>query len=148
MSTSLLIVIHTNFLIDAITGRKAVAMAYANYDLDIQHRYQIELIGWPSHITFQSPSKITTSAALRAVRDALKSGLCRWAPLSHESREELAKRVDSGQVAKKHRAPRADKGSKRGPRSGIGKESIPPKQPRRTTRPNSSLSAEFVEESD
>jgi hypothetical protein len=110
---------------DAITGKKTIVMSYSNYDIDIRYKYQVELTGWPLHIPFSSPSQLTTSTALRAVRDALKTGICRWMPLSKESKEALVKRVESGEIAKKPRAARADKGVKRGPRAR-GKENIPP----------------------
>ena len=98
----------------------------------ITGRYQVELTGWPSHVTFKSPSQITTSMDLWAVWDVLKSGICRWTPLSHEANEELAKCVDSGELRKKSCAPQADKGKKRGPRNGVGKENRPPQSVRRT----------------
>jgi hypothetical protein len=119
-------------------------MSYTNYDIDIRHRYQIELTGWPAHIPITSPSHITTSAALHAVRDALKSGLCRWTPLSRESREALTKRVESGEVTKKPRAQRADKGTKRGPRVPSGKENVPPKKSGNTVSRFLPPSAQFV----
>ena len=105
-------------------------MSYINYDVDIRHRHQVELSGWPNHVPFTSPSHITTGAALRAVQDALKSGICRWVPLSRESKELLAQCIESGDVLKKSRAPRADKGTKRGPRRTTGKENRPPNKAR------------------
>lgn len=104
-------------------------MSYTNYNLDIRHQYHVELSGWPDNVPFTSPSHITTSSALQAVRDALKSGICCWMTLSCETREALAKGIQSGNVTKKPRAPRADKGVKCGPRAKpIGKENIPPKK--------------------
>ena len=66
--------------------------------------------------------------------------------MSAESREELAKRVESGDVGKKPRAPRADKGKRRGPRLGVGKENKPPRKT--VTRSIPPRSAEFVEDDD
>jgi hypothetical protein len=98
-------------------------MSYTNYDIDIRYKHRVELVGWPSHVPFTSPSHITTGVALRAVREALKSGLCHWVALTKDAREKLVKQVEAGEIAKKARATRADKGVKRAPR---GKENIPP----------------------
>ena len=139
----------TDVFADAITGRKTLAMSYSNYDIEIRNKYHVELTGWPNNVPFTSPSNITTSAPLRAARDALKSGVCRWTSLSHESREALAKRVDSGEITKKPRAPRADKGVKRGPR--VGKENIPPKSTKKARNAVSRAvppSAQFIDDAD
>ena len=66
-----------------------------------------------SDVSFASPSHIGNGTALRAVHDALRSGICHWVTLSRESREELMAKVSSGKVGKKVRATCADKGAKR-----------------------------------
>ena len=111
---------------DAITGQKTLPMLYINYDVDICHRHQVELSGWPNHVPFTSSSHITTGTALQAVQDALKSGICHWVPLSWESKELLTQHIELGDVLKKSHAPRADKGMKCGPHRTIGKENRPP----------------------
>ena len=96
---------------------------------------------------FTSPSHITTGAALHAVCDTLKSGICSWIPLTCESRETLVQCVESGDIAKKPHAQWANKGTKYGPQKPwSGKENIPPtKAHNALVRSIPPCSAEFVD---
>jgi hypothetical protein len=51
-------------------------MNYKNYDTAIVELLKVKLVGWPG--TMVSPSEMTSITELRTLRDALKSGACKW----------------------------------------------------------------------
>ena len=112
VSNILIFYIFIKVILDAITGHKTVMMSYMNYDVDIRHKLNVELVGWPESINFTSPSHISNRSALHAVHDALRSGVCHWVTLSRELQEELRAKISSGKVRKKAHATHADKGTK------------------------------------
>ncbi|KAJ7080783.1 hypothetical protein B0H15DRAFT_953380 [Mycena belliarum] len=97
---------------------RSANMSYEHYDYDIRELKACELLGWPSDITLERPSKMTAEHA-RKIRDMLVSGTIQWHRMSKEDHTELvqtqeAKRRETGAPAKK-RAGRSDLGTKRGP---------------------------------
>jgi hypothetical protein len=71
---------------------KQIAMNYINYETAIVERFKVKLIGW----TFSwlvSPSEIGTVDDIRTLRNALKTGVCKWICLS---KQELAAHVEEG----------------------------------------------------
>ncbi|KAI0038699.1 hypothetical protein FA95DRAFT_1613183 [Auriscalpium vulgare] len=94
-----------------------VHMAYDDYDTNVVERYGCKLVGWTLK-EFKSPSDIGAVVALRELRDALKSGTCKWVRLTkHEKAAHnlmLKERKTAGQVPeKKKRKERSDKGKTR-----------------------------------
>ncbi|KAH7923676.1 hypothetical protein BV22DRAFT_1014944 [Leucogyrophana mollusca] len=113
-----------------ITGRKTTpVMNYDNYEIAIMKNMGIKLVGWPIDVPFMSPSKICTVTEIRKLRDALKDGSCHWVTMSAAEVEQhtknIAARRAAGETVGKPRAPRGDRGKKRGPRAG-GKENKRP----------------------
>ncbi|KAH7922363.1 hypothetical protein BV22DRAFT_976567, partial [Leucogyrophana mollusca] len=100
----------------AITGR-SVAMNYQNYDTSLVPTHKIKLIGWPPDVPFVNPSLIGTVGAIRKLRDALKSGSCRWIRLNSREveahRMEVEAREQAGETVGRKRKRRADAGTKR-----------------------------------
>jgi hypothetical protein len=71
------------------TKTKQIAMNYINYETAIVERFKVKLVGWTYH-QIVSPSEIGTVDEIRTLRDALKTGACKWIRLS---KRELAAHV-------------------------------------------------------
>jgi hypothetical protein len=71
------------------TGSKRAEMNYVNYDKEIVERYKVKLVGW-TYERFVNPSHIGTVTDICKLRDALKSGECKWVKLNqHELQAHL-----------------------------------------------------------
>lgn len=101
-------------------------MNYKTYDTSIKEKYSVELVGWPSGLSFTSPSEITEVDGARRLRDALKSGSCRWRQMSRAKvkdwSENLAKRREAGEMVGTTRKRRSDAGKKRKSRVDEGSD--------------------------
>ena len=92
-------------------------MNYANYDTSIVLVYGVQLVNWPLDGGVVSPSQLTNTADMRKLRNALKSGECRWKKLTatevqaHDN--EIEARRAKGEVIGKPRKKRSDAGVKR-----------------------------------
>jgi len=99
-----------------VTGSKKIEMNYANYNMAIVERYKVKLIGW-TYDKFVNPSLIGTMPDICMLRDALKSGECKWIKLDRHQlqahRDEIKKRQENGEVLGKPRRERSDKGKTR-----------------------------------
>ena len=129
-------------------------MNYNNYNTAIVETYGVKLLGWPTSVTFTNPSNIGTIGEIRKLRDALKSGECRWKKMSKSERgafnADLDTRRAAGENVKKPRKKRSDAGRKR-KNIGTGEENGPaPKRARHaaTKRKSAPKSSEFVRDSD
>ena len=117
-------------------------MQYKNYEKDIVLRYGVELVGW-THEQFACPSSLPMSIEpLRALRDALETGECKFRRLTHQEMQER-QRAYNAKVATstvKARKVRSDKGKSHASRKraavelgdaeGVGEESAPRKRAR------------------
>ena len=92
-------------------------MNYANYDVSIVQAYGVQLIGWPLNGGVVSPAQITNTADMRKLRNALKSGKCRWKRLTTSEVEahtdNIEARCANGEVVGKQRKKRSNAGVKR-----------------------------------
>jgi hypothetical protein len=92
-------------------------MNYANYDTSIVQAYSVQLTGWPLDGGVVSPAHITNTADMRKLRNALKSGECRWKKLTTSEVEAHADDIEArranGEVVGKQRKKRSDAGVKR-----------------------------------
>jgi hypothetical protein len=97
-------------------------MNYVNYETTIVERHHIKLVGW-TFSQIASPSEIGMVDDIRALRDALKMGTCRWVRLSKRELathvEELGKHQSSGEIIGKKRKTRSDKGTQRRPNGAV-----------------------------
>src|ERR1700722_1825072 len=79
---------------------KKIEMNYANYNMAIVEHYKVKLIGW-TYDKFVNPSLIGTMPDICMLRDALKSGECRWIKLDRHQlqahRDEIKKRQENGE---------------------------------------------------
>jgi hypothetical protein len=98
-------------------NKKNITMNYVNYDQAIVEKYKAKLVGWPMGLKFANPSAIGTVDDIRALRNALKTGECKWIALTKrqqaEHTEMLKIKRDAGEVVGKKRKERSDKGTKR-----------------------------------
>jgi hypothetical protein len=96
-------------------------MNYTNYEKAIVENHKVKIVGW-TYSRLISPSEIGTVDDIRALRDALKMGACKWVRLSKRELathiEDIARRRSDGEVIGKKRKERSDKGKKRKRRSG------------------------------
>ncbi|KAI0038358.1 hypothetical protein FA95DRAFT_1505777 [Auriscalpium vulgare] len=99
-----------------ITKRTKISMNFDNYETAIVLNMSVKLIGWTCG-EIRSPSKIGSVCDLRDLRNALKTGMCRWVKLSkaqakaHETA--LRTREAAGETVGKKRKSRSDKGKPR-----------------------------------
>ncbi|KAJ7087533.1 hypothetical protein B0H15DRAFT_949910 [Mycena belliarum] len=100
-----------------ITKREKIVMQYMFYTEDIVLRFGVVLIGWTAE-KFCNPSELSSSVAvLTTLRDAIKSGACKWVKLTatelKERKAQWKADVASGKVLARSRNPRSDLGVKR-----------------------------------
>lgn len=109
-------------------------MNYANYDEKIVLLHEVRLDGWPLE-RFCSPADVVNLTDMRKLRNALRSGVCRWKRLSAAElkahAESIERRRESGKVVGRSRKKRSDAGVQRGKRrradnSGANKENEGP----------------------
>jgi len=95
-----------------ITKKSNANMNYINYICSIVLRFGVKIVGWIGDI--QNPKEIDDEDLLRSLRERWRTGECRWENLTPEDRAVLLAKVQTGDVARKPRKVRADKGKKRG----------------------------------
>lgn len=123
-----------SFALVSITGKKDIMMNYRNYETSIIRAWGVRLIGWPSGITFVSPSHLGMVLELQKIHDALKSKSCGWEVLSaselqgHETNLQAHQAV--GEVVKVLQKRRSDFGVHKGKRVSTAER--PAKRTRRT----------------
>ncbi|KAJ7041291.1 hypothetical protein C8F04DRAFT_898607, partial [Mycena alexandri] len=106
-------------------------MEYLHYEESIVLRYGVQLIGWtPGRVKddksptgwidgpIRNISDLSSSLpVLTTLRDALKSGDCKWVKLTQEERKERQRQWDekvaAGKVVPRARKQRSDVGKKR-----------------------------------
>jgi hypothetical protein len=105
------------FSTEMMLNKKNVTMNYINYDRAIVEKYKAKLVGWPKGLKFANPSAIGTVDDIRALRNALKTGECKWIALTKRQQAEhtkmLTDKQEAGEVVGKKRKERSDKGKKR-----------------------------------
>jgi hypothetical protein len=127
--------------------KKNVVMNYVNYETAIVEKYKVDLVGWPATIKFANPSAIGTVDDIRALRNALKTGECKWIIQTKRQQamhaEMLKNKREAGVAIGKKRKERSDKGKKRkmvDESGGDGEEDEgedrPPKKKRRKRLPD------------
>jgi hypothetical protein len=88
-------------------------MNYVNYDDAIVIPFRVKLAGYPLK-DFASPSTISNTADLRTLRDAYKTGSCKWVRLTEAEVEAHAKDIEvrrkNGETIGKARKKRKDAG--------------------------------------
>jgi hypothetical protein len=137
-------------------------MNYANYERVIVLLHGVKVVGWPLEM-FVSPSDITNIINMRKLRDAWKTGACKWVRLTQGELDAHAASIEAreknGEVVGKPRKKRSDAGVIRGKRKRADKENVGTKAKRskasrRATKKASNgksrkpSSAEFVISSD
>lgn len=99
------------------------AMNYQNYDSQIIQRLSVKLVGWTHH-ELVSPYEIHSVDDLRTLHAALVCGACFWMRLSKgevsRHKADMDKREAAGEVVKKKRKERSDKGVRKGQRKKVG----------------------------
>ncbi|KAJ7436805.1 hypothetical protein B0H11DRAFT_1669462, partial [Mycena galericulata] len=99
-------------------GKTKIAMNYDNYISALVEGQNLGLLGWPEGVMFKRMSKQSAIGPLRTLRDALRSGTCRWKVLTpSEKRRVLAQfkeMVEKGDATEKAPKARKAKGSGKG----------------------------------
>jgi hypothetical protein len=116
---------YTDPIVETASKVASAAMNYQNYDTQIILRLGVKLVGWTHHILV-SPYEIYTIDDLRTLHDALVSGACFWMRLSKreitQHKADIEKRESMGEVVRKKRKERSDKGVTKGPKKKQGQE--------------------------
>lgn len=98
-------------------------MNYQNYDTQVIQRLGVKLVGWTHH-ELVSPYEIHCVDDLRTLHAALVCGACFWMRLSKgevaRHKADVEKREAAGEVVKKKRKERSDKGVPKGPKKKVG----------------------------
>lgn len=92
-------------------------MQYVNYEEDVVHKYDIELVGWTPD-KWCNPSDLTSSlATLRPLLNAIKDGSCKFVTIPPADLKVRRAKYDAdiaaGRIRGKHRNQRSDVGQKR-----------------------------------
>jgi hypothetical protein len=139
-------------------------MNYVNYEKAIMLLHGVKIVGWPLE-AFVSPSDVTNVIDIRKLRDAWKSGACKWVRLTAAELNihaaSLEEREKNGEAVGKPRKKRSDAGVTRGKRKRDDKENAGPSAKRskgsqrgskKKTAPKDKskqpTSAEFIDSSD
>jgi hypothetical protein len=105
-------------------------MNYANYEKAIMLLHGVKVVGWPLE-AFVSPSDVTNITDMRKLRDAWKTGACKWVRLTQAELDAHAASIEArqrdGEVVGKQRKKRSDAGVARGKRKRDDKENAGPK---------------------
>ena len=131
-------------------------MNYNNYDTAIVKTYGVKIVGWPASVPFTNLSNIGTIGEIHKLRDALKSGGCRWKKLSKGEwgafNADLNTHRAAGESVKKPRKKRSDAGvSRKRKNIGASEENGPaPKRARHVTTKKRSIpkSSKFVHDTE
>ena len=112
----------SNSVAGNITNVKKIEMNYANYNTAIVQVHGVKLAGFPLE-RFVNPSEVTNITDMRRLRNALRSGECKWVRLSQAEldahAEDLEARRKDGEVVGKPRKKRSDAGVLRGKRKRV-----------------------------
>ena len=104
-------------------------MNYVNYEKAIMLLHGVKIVGWPLE-AFVSPSDVTNVIDIRKLRDAWKSGACKWVRLTAAELNihaaSLEEREKNGEAVGKPRKKRSDAGVTRGKRKRDNKENAGP----------------------
>lgn len=104
-------------------------MNYVNYEKAIMLLHGVKIVGWPLE-AFVSPSDVTNVIDIRKLRDAWKSGACKWVRLTAAELNihaaSLEEREKNGETVGKPRKKRSDAGVTRGKRKRDDKENAGP----------------------
>ena len=96
---------------------KNLDMNYVNYEKAIMLLHGVKIVGWPLE-AFVSPSDVTNVIDIRKLRDAWKSGACKWVRLTAAELNihaaSLEEREKNGEAVRKPRKKRSDAGVTRG----------------------------------
>jgi hypothetical protein len=102
-------------------------MNYANYEKAIVLLYGVKVVGWPLN-EFVSPSDVTNINDMRKLRDAWKTGACKWVRLTQAELDTHSASIEArqmnGEVVGKPRKKRSDAGVTRGKRKRDNKENM------------------------
>ena len=104
-------------------------MNYVNYEKAIMLLHGVKIVGWPLE-AFISLSDVTNVIDIRKLRDAWKSGACKWVRLTAAELNihaaSLEEREKNGEAVGKPRKKRSDAGVTRGKRKRDNKENAGP----------------------
>lgn len=80
-------------------------MNYANYEDTIVQGRKVKITGWPTSVTFASPSTIGNLKDMRTLHDGWMAGTIRWVRMTSAEvqahAEDLQERRDEGQIVGK-----------------------------------------------
>ncbi|KAG9086849.1 hypothetical protein FS749_003327 [Ceratobasidium sp. UAMH 11750] len=100
----------------SITGDVKATMSYAKYERDIVDKYNVVLEGWPFSTIRNLADERASNSELAQLYQRLLNGGCYFRELTQEEIDERSARdVSAADSTRKLRAPRSDKGVKRGP---------------------------------
>ena len=109
----------TETILETASKVPSAAMNYQNYDTQIILRLGVKLVGW-TYSKLVSPYEIYTIDDLRTLHGALVCGACFWMRLSKREmtrhKADVEKRESMGEVVRKKRKERSDKGVPKGPK--------------------------------
>ncbi|KAJ7430371.1 hypothetical protein B0H11DRAFT_1722741, partial [Mycena galericulata] len=98
-------------------GKTKIAMNYDNYINALVEGQNLGMLGWPEGVAFKRMSKQSAIGPLRTLRDALRSGTCRWKALTPSEKARLLKQwdemVERGDATEN--APKPKRARKEGP---------------------------------
>lgn len=104
-------------------------MNYVNYEKAIMLLHGVKIVGWPLE-AFVSPSDVTNVIDIRKLRDAWKSGACKWVRLTAAELNihaaSLEEQENDGEAVGKPRKKRSDAGVTHGKRKRDNKENAGP----------------------
>ncbi|KAG1786002.1 hypothetical protein EV424DRAFT_1306164, partial [Suillus variegatus] len=107
-----------NKTLQAITHDPKARMHWTHYWRNIVQRYLVVIEGWPENVPFVNLSTVSSALPnLEMLLDKWETGEIHWKHLDEDEyeklRQERHEKVSSGEVIKKHRQTRSDKGKKR-----------------------------------
>lgn len=98
-------------LAESILENQNVAMRYTHYERQVCVKHRVILRGWPEGIKFGTPYQLGRIDDAEKLRDALRSGECKWVKMKPDEYKELQQKVNA--EAAPTRGTRSDKGLKR-----------------------------------
>ncbi|KAJ7445127.1 hypothetical protein B0H11DRAFT_2249551 [Mycena galericulata] len=76
------------------SGKTKIAMNFESYINALVEGQNLGLLGWPEGVVFKRMSKQSAIGPLRTLRDALRSGTCRWKLLTPSEKARVLKEWD------------------------------------------------------
>lgn len=125
-------------------------MHYTRYEEEIVQRYGIDLQGW-TYEKLMNPTTLSSSLPpLKALRDALIAGTCKFVKLTAAERKEreaaYMASIESGDIELRKRKRRSDAGTKKSKRARNDEERDEEQDD--GDAPRNLKSKEFIEDSD